>query len=508
MSTKELNLMHHIAGGANRFAFLAGNIATHPEYPQHEHLLEVAAITLTIAGEVSEWHTLICPERDIHSESEHGLTSSDIAHAPSFQDIAGDLTEQISGACVVGFGMKKSLRILTAEMYDAGIKTDITENYLDIYNIFSIKGLLKEGLPSEPDRSAPSLLQARTTMHLFIRFFKHLNETGTPVACAGSIPPTSGRVLHRGHNNWNQMGDRASVDLTSYIELLRDIMEDGKIDPDEAEKLRKFEAEKFETNSSAKITARRAYVHEEIDIALEDEILDESEEIHLHNIVRELHQGSDIVDRRLRQYKVREIEIEPLSHGTLVVRTGVSQGMNEGDIERILSEHGFTVHGNISKKVKLIVAADLESNSSKARKAREYGIPFYPQEKLNDLYPNKPIHVIFFPDDVRKTNREIRWDSSSLRAHALNLSEFLRYSEIPGLGAVKADRIADHFNNTPDMLVDASLEDFLDVKGVGAKLADALFEALHSDPLQSEIYQLAKNLQPSSTRTLGSSTCP
>lgn len=52
-------------------------------------------------------------------------------------------------------------------MYDAGIKTDIVENYLDIYNIFSKKGLAKENLPSETDRSAPSLLQARTARNFY-----------------------------------------------------------------------------------------------------------------------------------------------------------------------------------------------------------------------------------------------------------------------------------------------------------------------------------------------------
>jgi len=494
MSIKELNLMRHIAGGANRFAFLAGNIATHPEYPQYEHLIEIAVITLTLAGEVSEWHTLICPERDIHAESEHGLTSSDIAHAPSFQDIAGDLADQISNACAVGFGIRRSLKILTAEMHDSGIETDIAENYFDIYNIFSKKGLAKADLPSEPDRSSPSLLQARTAMHLFIQFYEHIDELGTPVACSGSIPPTSGRVLHRGRNNWNQMDDRASVDLTLYIKLLNDIMEDGKIDPDEAEKLRKFEAEKFGMNTSAKITAKRAYIHKEIDRALEDEILDESEDIHLHNITKQLHQGSDIIERRLRQFKMREIELGPLSNGALVVRTGVLQGMNESDIEQILSEHGFNLHGNITKEVQLIVAADLESNSSKARKARKYSIPFYPQEKLNNLYPNKPIRAILFTDDVRKTNAELRWDSSNLRAQALNLSEFLRFSEISGLGRTKAERIATYFNNDPDILLDASIEDFLKIAGIGTKLADTLFEALHSDPLQSEIYQFAKNL--------------
>lgn len=44
------------------------------------------------------------------------------------------------------------------------------------------------------------------------------------------------------------------------------------------------------------------------------------------------------------------------------------------------------------------------------------------------------------------------------------------------------------------MLLDTSIENFLEIAGVDTKLADTLFEAFHSEPLQSEIYQLAKNL--------------
>ena len=66
----------------------------------------------------------------------NGLTSSDIAHAPSFQDIAGDLAEQISGACVVGFGIANTLRIMTTDMYTAGIRSDLWEHQLHVQAVY------------------------------------------------------------------------------------------------------------------------------------------------------------------------------------------------------------------------------------------------------------------------------------------------------------------------------------------------------------------------------------
>lgn len=63
-----------------------------------------------------------------------------------------------------------------------------------------------------------------------------------------------------------------------------------------------------------------------------------------------------------------------LSSGDLVVFTGeMSRPRCEWDA--IAAGSGLVPHGAVTKKVKLVVAADPDSLSGKARKAREYGIP-------------------------------------------------------------------------------------------------------------------------------------
>ena len=70
-----------------------------------------------------------------------------------------------------------------------------------------------------------------------------------------------------------------------------------------------------------------------------------------------------------------------LEPGDLVVLTGdMSQPRNS--IEAQLAAAGFKSHGAITKKVKLLVAADPDSLSGKARKARDYGIPVVGEEYL------------------------------------------------------------------------------------------------------------------------------
>ncbi|WP_433257036.1 exonuclease domain-containing protein [Streptosporangium sp. CA-135522] len=63
-----------------------------------------------------------------------------------------------------------------------------------------------------------------------------------------------------------------------------------------------------------------------------------------------------------------------LTPGDLVVFTGEMDGPRD-DWEWRALQAGYVPHGYITKKVRLLVAADPDSLSTKARKARDYGIP-------------------------------------------------------------------------------------------------------------------------------------
>lgn len=73
-----------------------------------------------------------------------------------------------------------------------------------------------------------------------------------------------------------------------------------------------------------------------------------------------------------------------LSPGDAVVLTG-EMSRPRADLEAALVAAGFRVASAISKKVALLVAADPDSLSGKARKAREYGIPVVGEEYLQQL---------------------------------------------------------------------------------------------------------------------------
>ena len=65
-------------------------------------------------------------------------------------------------------------------------------------------------------------------------------------------------------------------------------------------------------------------------------------------------------------------EIDP-ALGTVLLTGDMQRSRTEW--EQDLTALGFVPWGAVTKKVKLVVAADPDSISGKARKARDYGIP-------------------------------------------------------------------------------------------------------------------------------------
>ena len=70
--------------------------------------------------------------------------------------------------------------------------------------------------------------------------------------------------------------------------------------------------------------------------------------------------------------------------GDLIVLTG-DMVRDREDWHRELESRGFVPWSGVTKKVKLVAAADPDSLSGKARKARDYGIPIVDERGLAAL---------------------------------------------------------------------------------------------------------------------------
>ena len=90
----------------------------------HHRIIEIAVVHLGIDGRVeSEWTTLINPRRDIGATNIHGISAADVFDAPSFDDIAGDIVEQLRGRVIVAHNLRFDSTFLKYEFQRLGVLT-------------------------------------------------------------------------------------------------------------------------------------------------------------------------------------------------------------------------------------------------------------------------------------------------------------------------------------------------------------------------------------------------
>jgi DNA polymerase-3 subunit epsilon len=87
----------------------------HPDY--HHRVVEIAIVDLDLAAEPQgEWSTLLNPERDIGPTQIHGIRAEDVADAPRFADVAGEVVNRIAGRVLVAHNLRFDLGFLDAEL--------------------------------------------------------------------------------------------------------------------------------------------------------------------------------------------------------------------------------------------------------------------------------------------------------------------------------------------------------------------------------------------------------
>ena len=105
----------------------------------------------------------------------------------------------------------------------------------------------------------------------------------------------------------------------------------------------------------------------------------------------------DLLREAGRVLGVSEIDVEqsihtktgqskrPLAEGALVCLTG-SMNPDKSTISSLLANFGILTTDGVSKKTTAVIAADTDSMSGKANKARQYGIPIYTSTEIWRIY--------------------------------------------------------------------------------------------------------------------------
>ena len=383
-----------------------------------DRVVEIAAPIVRPDGEVlREFVSLVNPERDIGPTSIHGLTSADVLPAPRFGELAGALREFLSECvAVAGHNVRFDLSFLSCEYKRLGYTFPSCPR---ICTMRLAGGGTLSACCAEYDIPMSSTLHsalndARATSQLLGKLLKYFPKACEQIDCQAlipwpKVPVTSVNPLTRDEtrrrqsepptyiqklrnratsSTYTQMSDEAAL---AYLGVLDHVLEDRSVTETEGQNLLAL-ADQWGLTNEFIGQLHLDYLARLADAAFANGLLTDAERRDLTLVSHLLGINQDSYNRVLQNAKAAsagklsrsnqlpKVQSQSELRGKRVCFTGECQCRLHGaEITRekameIASEHGLVVVDSVTRTLDLLVIADTQSQSGKAKKARQYGI--------------------------------------------------------------------------------------------------------------------------------------
>jgi DNA polymerase-3 subunit epsilon len=383
--------------------------------PQHHHrVAEIAVVKVDRSGGVIDrWETLVNPGRDLGPQEIHGIRAAEILDAPPFAALVPTLSRFLTGSVLVAHNLSFDSRFLDHEFRSAGAALPVgflnglctmrlAHTYLpgaaralrdccDSFGIetgrvhsagddaFAAAQLLGRYIDLDPElhlwddylgsaakRKWRSYEEAQPMVPV-LRRPVDLVEPHFLARISERLPEYSGPDEHE---QYLALLDRALLDRhlsTTEGSALVDLAHDLGI------------------SSQTVRNLHQDYVHALLEAAWGDGVITDDEEHDLRLVAKLLDVPQELVAASLDSRPAtpgkeihRHAGLEP---GDTIVLTGEMQ-RSRSELEQMIEHAGYKTHSGVTKKVNLVVAADPDTLSGKARKARGYGIPVVSEDYL------------------------------------------------------------------------------------------------------------------------------
>lgn len=389
--------------------FAVFDVETTGLFPErHDRIIEIGIVRLDEHLEVIErWETLIDPERDIGSTKIHGITASDVKGAPRFEEVIGDIWHRFECAVPVAHNLIFDRKFILAELARSGV------NLSDFKGICTLQ--LASGVAlSKGSRTLVQLCEtlgictsnAHSAGHdawmcaeVLRHLSKHidLSEWKTPVSvpelwCRAATPLGLTRQLARSRPIESRLQEAAkrvcgatiggpvsSETIDAYLSILDRVLEDRVVDQNEVQELLRFATECGMPAESLD-GVHRNYVQALVTHVLKDGAVSDAERRDLARVTGLLGIENEFIDSCLVNSAARfELPREDLA-GKSVCFTGElrcklhGKSIDRTQAEKLARDAGMVPKSNVTKSLDILVVADPDSCSGKAKKAREYSI--------------------------------------------------------------------------------------------------------------------------------------
>lgn len=379
---------------------------------RHDRIVEVAVVHVSPEGVVEGvWETLVNPQRDMGAQSIHGISASAAARAPEFHQIAPTLASLLRGRVPVAHNASFDSRFLEHAMVQAGAwcpgrdywmcTMQLAATFLPGHRSLSdccvaIGASIEDAHRASADALATAgLLRAYLSAgHDRAWWDQWLMSTGdwphpieSPIGWLpredADVMPRS--ILERLHVVVEPTVDDGSLNL-DYLALLDRVLLDRHMSVTEADALLSF-ARDLGLAPSAVGRMHQAYFDGLVTAAWADGKLTEREWSDIQAIGSVLEVG----EATILNAATPPVQATPtlstgfrLVPGDTIVITGDTR-RDRPEWFRILEQMGFVPKNSMVKSAKVLVAADPDSMSGKAKQARQYGIPIINEDGLERL---------------------------------------------------------------------------------------------------------------------------
>jgi DNA polymerase-3 subunit epsilon len=382
-----------------------------------DRVVEIGVVCMDHSGEVvDEWTSLVNPERDVSAGAIHGITARDVYGAPRFAELAGLLTDSLRDRVLVAHNLSFEAQFLMGEFTRLG-----HDLQLDRHAGICTMTLASTYLPRSPRnlqaccdccgvdlRDAHSALaDARATTQLLGRYISSDSEfaerwadrcaaslsipwPALPADRAAALPRSSPGVGSADVSYTGRLASRLQATggsgvVDSYLEVLDRALIDRVLALHEIDELIDLALALGLSREQLDI-AHRAYVRALVRQAWADSVVTDEETDDLLRVGALLGiEGAEVqaslsaeaagashADSPACLATVGAFALEP---GDKIVFTGEAPGTSRDELIREAEASGLKVTSSVSRRTKVVVAADPDSISGRARKARDYGVP-------------------------------------------------------------------------------------------------------------------------------------
>ncbi|MCH7232813.1 hypothetical protein L0U85_18425 [Glycomyces sp. L485] len=373
-----------------------------------DRIVEIAVAHLDSEGRVTDrWATLVNPRRDLGPQVLHGIRAADVRRAPTFDQIAGEVLARLVGRIPVAHNIAFDSRMLLNEyarlgtaipnLAEYGVCTMSWASHF-LPGVRRTLGDCCHAAGIDNDRPHEALSDVLATAELLTFYLgstsvippweelrwiaARLAWPQLPTGLAEPVRRGAGSTggadfLARLVEHLPRVPDPPQADL--YLAMLDRALIDRHVSSTEADELVALAAELGIARPAA-IELHRGYLLALASVALDDGVLTDGELEDLKLVAAQLSLPEEEVGKAIQDAAAdAAVAVDPvdrfeLRRGDLVVLTGSFAESKQYWAER-LGTAGIAVGTNVTKRTALVVAADPDSMSGKAAKARQYGIP-------------------------------------------------------------------------------------------------------------------------------------